>query len=231
MNPSPERRLYDISRPLAAATACWPGDVPCSYRLGLCIRDGASVNVGALETSLHNGTHCDAPYHFDDSGPPVDRLPLDTFVGPARVVDVRPSPDRWAAALAGLDLRVTPRLLFRTDGWPDTGRFPDRIPVMEPGLPAWLARQGVVLVGVDLPSVDPLDSKTLERHHALGRHGIAILEGLWLEDVPEGPYELIAPPLKLPGADASPLRALLRSLPESSGQVSTGKGRSISDAR
>jgi len=104
------------------------------------------------------------------------------------------------------------RILFRTGGWPDSDRFPDRIPVMEPTLPDWLGRQGVVLLGVDLPSVDPLDSKTLDNHHALGQHRITILEGISLEDVPEGRFELIAPPLNITGADGSPLRALLRTL-------------------
>src|SRR5439155_583673 len=76
MNPSPEGRLYDISRPLSATTACWPGDVPFAFRLGWCIRDGASVNVGSVETTVHTGTHCDAPFHYNDDGPTVERLPL-----------------------------------------------------------------------------------------------------------------------------------------------------------
>jgi arylformamidase len=210
MNPSPEQRLIDVSRPLAATTACWPGDVPFAFRLGWKIGDGASVNVGAVETSVHAATHCDAPYHYDDTGPTVDRLPLAAFVGPARVVDMRGHAGRWRERLDGLDLGATPRVLFRTGGWPDTTRFPESIPVMEAGLADWLGGRGVVLVGVDLPSVDPLDSKTLDNHHALGRHGIVIVEGLWLEWAPEGRYELIAPPLKLVGADGSPLRALLR---------------------
>jgi arylformamidase len=111
-----------------------------------------------------------------------------------------------------LDWAQTPRVLFRTGGWPDTRRFPERIPVMEPDLPDWLGERDVVLVGVDLPSVDPLDSETLEIHHALGRNRIVIVEGLWLEDVPEGRYELIAVPLKIVGADGSPLRVLVRAL-------------------
>ena len=101
-------------------------------------------------------------------------------------------------------------MLFHTGGWPDTSRFPDAIPVMEADLPVWLADRGVRLIGVDLPSVDPLDSKTLDNHHALGRAGIVIVEGLSLADVPEGRYELMALPLKIIGADGSPLRAVLR---------------------
>ncbi len=209
MPPSPD--LIDISRPLTGSTACWPGDVPFAFRLGWTIADGATVNVGAIQTSVHTATHCDAPFHYDNSGATVDRLPLDVFVGPCWVADVRDSLDNWAANLAGV--YFPPRVLFRTGGWPDTTRFPDRIPVMHRDLADQLGHEGVVLVGVDLPSVDSLDSKTLDIHHALGRHGIAILEGWCLDNVPEGEYELIALPLRIAGADGSPVRAALRRLP------------------
>src|SRR5919108_5508256 len=133
MPPSPE--LIDISRPLSATTACWPGDVPFAFRLGWKIADGASVNVGAIETSVHTATHCDAPFHYDDAGATVDRLPLDVFVGPCWVVDVRDVED-WLSRMAALgvvhpsysqpgSLYLPRRILFRTGGWPDTGGFPD----------------------------------------------------------------------------------------------------------
>jgi arylformamidase len=202
--------LYDVSRPLAATTACWPGDTATAFGLGWRIRDGASVNVGTLTASVHAATHCDAPFHYDDAGPTVDRLPLTSFLGPAWLVDVAGCPGRWRERLEGLDLAAAPRVLFRTGGWPGSGVFPESVPVMEPELPGWLGGRGVVLVGVDLPSVDALDSKALANHHALGRHGIAIVEGLWLAGVPEGRYELIALPLKIAGADGSPVRAVLR---------------------
>jgi arylformamidase len=200
--------VIDISRSLAASTACWPGDTPFAFRLAWKIADGASVNVGAVETSVHTATHCDAPFHYDDAGPTVERIPPDTFLGSCWVVDVRGA-GRWGSRLETLDFTVTPRVLFRTGGWPDTTRFPDRIPVMEAELPAWLAERGVILIGVDLPSVDELDSKTLDNHHALGRAGITIVEGLWLDGVPEGRYEFVGLPLKIVGADGSPLRAVL----------------------
>jgi arylformamidase len=207
MAPSPD--VIDISRPLAADTACWPGDVPFSFQLGWTIAAGAAVNVGSVTTSVHTATHCDAPFHFDNAGATVDQLPPDAFVGPVWVVDVRGIP-RWRDRLEGLDFTDTPRVLFHTGGWPDTTRFPESIPVMEPELPDWLADHGIRLTGVDLPSVDPLDSKTLDNHHALGRRGVTIVEGLWLADVPAGRYELIALPLRVVGADGSPVRAVLR---------------------
>lgn len=204
MPASPE--LIDISRPLSAAVACWPGDVPFAFRLGWSIADGATVNVGSVTTSVHTGTHCDAPFHYDPAGAAVDALPLDVFVGPCRVIDVTGRED-WD--VGPFDV---PRVLFRTGGWPDDSRFPESIPTMTPALADRLGRAGVRLVGVDLPSVDPLDSKTLDVHRALGRHGVTILEGLRLDHVPEGVYELLAVPLRIVGADGSPVRAVLRAL-------------------
>ncbi len=206
--PSPDA-LLDISRPLAATTAGWPGDQPFRFRLGWSQAAGASVNVGAVETSVHAGTHCDAPFHYDPAGATVDRLPLDAFVGPCRVVEVPPGCDNWLSLVGAVDV---PRVLFRTGGWPDSGRFPEAIPTIRPEHAAALGAAGLRLFGVDLPSVDPLDSKTLPVHHALGRHGVAILEGLWLADVAPGRYELIALPLPLAGADGSPVRAVLRTI-------------------
>ena len=208
MTSSPDRRVRDISRPVKPGTAGWPGDVPYTFSLSWKKSDGASVNVGAIAGSVHTATHCDAPFHYDDAGATVDQLPPEVFVGPAWVVDVR-GVEAWQPRLVGLDFAAAPRLLFRTGGWPDTARFPDAVTVMEPTLPGWLAARGVVLVGVDVPSVDALDSKALDNHHAIGRAGITIVEGLWLDEVPPGRYDFVGLPLKLVGADGSPLRAVL----------------------
>lgn len=208
MTSSPDRRVIDISRPVGNGTACWPGDTPFAFKLSWTKAAGASVNVGGIACSVHTATHCDAPFHFDSDGRTVDQLPPETFVGPAWVVDVRGA-ESWQSRLESLDFGGVPRVLFRTGGWPDTSRFPASISVMERTLPAWLAARGVVLIGVDVPSVDDLDSKTLDNHHALGRAGITIIEGLWLDDVSPGRYEFVGLPLKLLGADGSPLRAVL----------------------
>ncbi len=205
--------IYDISLPLDPSLACWPGDAP--FRLEWTLRKtaGASVNLSQLSSSVHNGTHADAPIHFDDAGSTVEALPLSFYLGPARVVDVRGRDVIRRADLEAVDWARSPRALLRTGAWTDHSRFPDAIPVLDGDVPGWLHAQGVVLVGLDVPSVDTLDSKTLPNHHALGRHGICILESLHLSEVPEGVYELIALPLKLVGADGSPVRAVLRTLP------------------
>ncbi len=204
------RRIIDITSPLDADLAGWPGDTPYRFSLAWSRASGASVNVGRVETSLHTGTHVDAPFHFDDSGATVDQLDLSPFLGPARVVDVRGVASIRVDDLAGLDFSQCPRILFRTDAWIDRARFPESIPVLDLEVPAYLKQQGVVLAGFDLPSVDAIDSKTLPVHHALASSGIAILEGVDLTRVEAGEYELIALPIKLVGTDGAPVRAILR---------------------
>jgi arylformamidase len=207
-------RLYDITRPLCAGLAPWPGDTPFAYRLTWRMAAGASVNVGALAMSTHNGTHTDAPFHYTPRGAAIDTLDLHVFAGPAMVVDVSgagPSITREVLAPAAEILRhQAPRLLLKTGAWPDDTVFPARIPVLAPDVPAWLASLGVRLLGLDVPSVDDIESRELPIHHALGAAGIQILESLDLASVPAGIYELIALPLKIAGGDAAPVRAILR---------------------
>jgi arylformamidase len=203
-------KIYDVTLAVSDTLAGWPGDA--AYRFAwTCTRaGGASVNVGQISCSIHTGTHIDAPFHFDDDGATTERLSLTPYIGTARVVDLSNRKLIKVADLADLSLEDTPRLLLRTAAWTDHSRFPEAIPVLDEAVPSWLAEKGVILLGLDVPSVDVLDSKTLPIHHALGRHGVSILESLDLSAVPEGVYELIALPLKLVGADGSPVRAILR---------------------
>jgi len=205
-------KIYDVSLPLHDGLACWPGDTPYRFQWSWKRSDGASVNVGQASLSVHAGTHADAPYHFDDNGATIDTVPLTAYLGPACVIDVRGQTIIGRADLSRFDLTATPRVLLRTDTWTDHTQFPTSIPIIAADVPDWLGKCGVVLLGVDVPSVDAIDSKDLVNHHALGRHGVAILESLFLKDVPEGVYELIALPLRLRGADGAPVRAILRSL-------------------
>ncbi len=206
--------LLDISRPLSTALAPWPGDTPFEHRLTWRIADGAAVNVGALTMGTHNGTHADAPFHYLSDGAPIDALDPALFVGPAVVADVTDA--GWTiprAALAEAARHLGPgvsRLLLKTGAWPDSTRFPERLPLLAPDVPAWLAEQGVRLLGLDVPSVDAIDSKDMPIHHALARAGVCILESLDLSAAAAGLYELIALPLRISGGDASPVRAVLR---------------------
>lgn len=199
--------LRDISMPVGDGVPVWPGDTPYA-RTETAWGD---IRVGAVTLSLHTGTHADAPRHFLDQGAAVADLDPAAFVGPAQVLRVA---DRTTIRPEDLGVPRAPRLLLRTDAWTDRAAFPERVPVLAPDAVAHLAAHGVVLLGVDVPSVDPIDSRDLPNHHALAAAGIHIVESLALDAVPDGLYELIALPLRLDGADASPVRAVLRDLPD-----------------
>lgn len=205
--------FIDISRLLRTGSPHWPGDCPTELIATARMADGASCNVGRLALSLHNGTHLDAPYHYDPDGTTVDAIDPGRLIGPARVVDARGrttlSEDLFARIEAA-GWAAAPRILFRTDAWRDPEVFPSAWPRLEPGLAAWLGSRGVTLVGLDVPSVDALESKHLPIHAELKAAGILILESLDLRGVEAGIYELIAAPLRIEGGDASPVRALLR---------------------
>ena len=218
--PAVMTKLFDITLPLRNALAPWPGDTAFRFVRTWEMSAGAAVNVGAVTMGVHNGTHADAPCHFRAEGVAIDALPLEIFCGPAVVLDLsaRRLGDPCATITlpelesAVADLARAPRLLLKTGGWPDSAHFPPCIPVVAPDVPAWLGEHGVILLGLDVPSVDAVDSKTMSNHHALFEAGVSILESLDLRAVPAGVYELIALPLKLVGGDAAPVRAVLRTL-------------------
>ncbi len=204
--------MIDISITLSASTPEWPGDTPFSCGWSATIADGASVNVSAFTTSPHVGTHADAPLHVRDDAAGADRLPLEAFFGPVMVVNlVRHSGviERETLRAAGLE-RTPARLLLRTDRSIAQGEFPGDWPTLSPACAAKLAADGLLLLGVDCPSVDTRHSKELAVHHALFDGGAFILENLDLTNVPAGAYDLAAPPLKIAGLDAAPVRAILR---------------------
>jgi len=211
-------KIWDISRMLSNEFAEWPGDEPFRYRLTGEIANGGSVNLGAITMSVHNGTHADARFHFDTNGASIEKAPLDVYLGRATVVDLAQtfSQSREKHLITREDLKphaeaiaATSRLLVKTGRWADSTTFPNRIPVIAADVPAWLQKNGVKLLGLDLPSMDEIDSKSLQNHHALARAGIAIVESLDLSDVVGGIYNCAALPLKIAGGDGAPLRAVL----------------------
>src|SRR5436309_5816981 len=211
-------KIWDISRTLSKDFAEWPGDEPFRYRVTTEIAKGASVNLGAIAISVHNGSHADAQFHFDMNGASIEKAPLEVYLGRATVVDLSQtfSQSSEKHLITREDLRphaeqiaATSRLLVKTGRWRDSTNFPSRIPVIAAELPSWLQKNGVQLLGVDLPSMDEIDSKSLQNHHALARAGIAIIESLDLSDVASGIYNFAALPLKIAGGDAAPVRAIL----------------------
>lgn len=205
-------RIIDISRKLERGTPTWPGDTPFSYEVSWTKEQSGSVNVGKLTMSIHTGTHVDAPFHFDSEGKRIYDLDLNIYAGPARVIDMSGRESIGASDLQDVDLAGTERLLLRTGSWKDPDEFPQTITYLRADLAPYLAEKGVRLIGVDVPSVDPLDSKELAAHHSLHMHRIHILEGIDLDRIEPGDYELIALPLPLAEGDGSPVRAVLRSL-------------------
>jgi arylformamidase len=204
--------LYDLSPTISLDTPVWPGDTAYQSRLSWAMAEGATVNVSAITTTPHLGSHADAPFHTEPRGEGIAELALERYLGPCRVVKVPATALIEPRHVVGLDLGNPPRILFKTESVRDRKTFPQRFTALSPEVANLLGESGALLVGLDTPSVDPFDSKTLDAHHALARGSVAILEGLVLDGVPEGIYELIALPLKLAGLDASPVRAVLRSL-------------------
>jgi len=214
--------IFDISRALSNDLAPWPGDTPFRFELKWKMAEGAAVNVGAINMGVHNGTHADATFHFDEGGDSIERMPLDAYVGEAVVVDLtkifaRTGDDFDKTRQIGVgdleaasaSLEHAPRLLLKTGVWKNSKVFPDWIPVMARDVPEWLRERGVKLLGLDLPSVDPIEAKKLTNHYALAALRIAIVESLDLSEVESGVYHFAALPLKIDGGDAGPVRAIL----------------------
>jgi arylformamidase len=202
--------IYDVSRTLSPACAVFPGDTAFSARQVMRLSDGDACDVSTVELSVHTGTHVDAPSHFLPGAPTIDTVDLEQFIGPARVVEVATRAGITVDELARLPIDGATRVLFKTGSAPDPGVFNLDFAYLTATAATALVERGVRLVGIDTPSMDHAESKTLDAHRALLTGGVAILENLWLEDVEPGDYELIALPLKLAGLDASPVRAVLR---------------------
>jgi arylformamidase len=201
--------IYDISPPISPRLAVWPSDTPPSREVLCDIERGDNITLSTLHATVHLGAHADAPSHYG-RGPAIHERDLDYYLGRCQVMHVN------ASRGARLTLSMLPepvtasRLLLVTGTYPDPERFNTDFAALSVELIDFLHAQGVVLIGLDTPSVDLFESKDLEAHQAFLRNDMAILEGLLLGNVPAGIYELIALPLRLEGFDASPVRAVLR---------------------
>lgn len=198
------------------AMAVFPGDTPPSRDVLLDMRRGDNITLSTLRTTVHLGAHADGENHYKRDGRPIDQMPLACYIGPCHVVTARVSrvPDGARVGPADLSLELSairhPRVLIRTATQPDRTVFNTDYAALEPALVEAMADRGVITIGIDTPSVDVAASKDLPAHAAFARRGVAILEGLELDHVADGEYELIALPLHLVGFDASPVRAVLR---------------------
>jgi arylformamidase len=206
-------RIRDISPPVQEGAPVFPGDTPYGQRWAARIGPGCPVNVSEITLSPHAGAHADAPLHYDPDGQASGQLDLEPYLGPCRVIHAidRGPLIRWEH-LAHAAQALPPRVLVRTYRRAPVDRWDPQLAAFAPATIERLADLGVLLVGIDTASIDPAESKDLPSHQVIRRRGLRVLENLVLDAVPEGDYELIALPLKLMTADASPVRAVLRDL-------------------
>ncbi|MER1987843.1 MAG: cyclase family protein [Solibacillus sp.] len=199
----------DITMPMHKNMPIWPGDTPFSYTLDATLeQDGA--NVGSVQMSLHTGTHVDAPYHYDDFGKAINVLPLELFIGSVLITDLENTSEITVSMLENLNLAGNERVFFKTKQHYDTYTFEPNYTVFTPEAITFLAQQGVRVIGTDAPSIDAFEDHTLRAHHMCKELDIYIIENLWLKDVLTGLYDFIGLPLNLQGADASPIRAVIK---------------------
>jgi arylformamidase len=205
--------LIDISPPVDAAIGVWPGDTPYVQTVNLDINTGANITLSDIRTTVHVGAHTDAPSHYSATGDDISARRLDFYLGVCNVIHVSIERGKriMPADLAGKHI-TAPRVLLRTGTFPDHRNWNNDFASLSPELVDFLHARSVITIGIDTPSVDPFESKALEAHQAFARNDMAIIEGVVLDEVDEGEYELIALPLRLIGADASPVRAVLRTL-------------------
>lgn len=204
--------LYDITPPITTKLGIWPGDTPMSREVLMEVEKGDPVTLSTLRSTVHLGAHADGPNHYSSNAPGIGERDLDFYLGPCQVIHVEVERgSRVGVDDLKCDIHAG-RVLFGTGTFPDPENWNEDFAALEPDLVDHLHEQGVMLIGIDTPSVDLQDSKDLPSHARFLANDMAILEGLVLKDVPEGLYELIALPLKLMGFDGSPVRAVLRTL-------------------
>lgn len=209
--------MHDISAPLRPDLPTWPGEEGLRRTLTADQSAGDPATVTHLELGAHAGTHVDAPVHFLPDGAGLEAFPLDAFVGPAHVADVTGA----GPVIGATELRSAAipeegeRLLLKTSnsGWSrSASAFDETYVALDLTAARWCADHGVRLVGIDYLSIEPFDpgERGAPVHRTLLGVGIVILEGLDLEGITAGGYELAALPLRIPdGADGAPARAVL----------------------
>ena len=217
-------KIIDISPEVSSSTAVFPGDIPFSRRVSMDFGKGDHLLLSSMETTLHIGAHADGPNHYSARGDGIAERDLSLYLGLCQVIEAGVPGERiYADALEGQSIEAS-RVLFKTNSYPNPEQWNQDFSSLSPELIEVLVFAGVLLVGIDTPSIDPFDSKSLESHAAVAKHDLAVLEGLVLKDVAPGLYDLIALPLKIKDADASPVRAILL---ESGSQVPKNSSRQV----
>lgn len=203
-------RIYDISPVVSARTAVFPGDTPFRRDVSLDFKKGDNLVLSSIATTVHVGAHTDAPNHYHRNGIGIDQRSLHYYLGPAQVITVRIARGERIRPEHLNAVEITAkRVLFNTGSFPDPDRWNSDFNSLSAELVEWLQKRGVLLVGIDTPSIDPENDKALESHQAIYAADMAILEGITLDKVADGIYMLSALPLRLENADAALVRAVL----------------------
>ncbi len=202
---------FDISPLIDSTLAVFPGDTPFHQQFSKHYSKADNYALSSITTTVHIGAHTDAPHHYHPNGTTIDKRSLDFYYGKAQVIRVKAKPAPYRLTPSDIEnIAITaPRILFHTGSFPDPYQWRDDFTALSPELIDFLATQQVKLIGIDTPSVDPASDPALLSHHAIFKHDMAILEGIVLETVPAGCYHLVALPLRIKDADASPVRAIL----------------------
>lgn len=203
------KEIFDITPLISEQIAVFPGDTPFQRETLLEIDKGHNIDLSTIKTTVHLGAHADAENHYGAKRPGIDQKDLRVYMGDCQVVEVKTAHNA-RVSLLDFDLKGIhhPRVLFKTNSF-NPNEWKNDFVSLSPEVIEALAKKGVILVGIDTPSIDPSQSKGLESHQTILKHNISVLEGLLLDDIKPGDYQLIALPLKIKGADASPVRAIL----------------------
>jgi len=205
------RRLWDVSVKDRPGMHVYPGDPTIETARVRAIARGDIANVTHIALGVHTGTHVDAPAHFIEGAPTLERIPLDRFVGEASVLDLRGRPAIDAAALASCEIHPGDIVLCKTDNsalWEREG-FQEGFTYLTLDAAQYLVEREIKTVGIDYLSIERFGSTTFEVHKTLLGNAIPIIEGLDLSGVDAGPYFLVCLPLRLENVDGSPARAVL----------------------
>ncbi len=204
-----EHRWHDVSLPMRAGMTVWPGDPDFQLRPASRIAEGDSCNTSLLTCATHTGTHCDAPWHFEETGQRLHAVDPEVFFGDALVIEIPGIAVVTAADLPGR--RLPARVLFKTQNAdiPPDAPFQHDFAALDESAARRLVDDGVRLVGIDYLSVAPKGDSG-PTHHVLLGNDVFVVEGLVLRDVPPGTWPFVVLPLPLQDADGAPCRAFIQ---------------------
>lgn len=203
-------RIHDITVSLSSDLPIYPGDPGINIEPFSRISQGDSANVSRISMGSHSGTHLDAPFHFDDAGTTVDEIALETVIGKALVLEILGTKEIGREELEKFRIEGEERLLLKTDNsklWQRKGFCEEYAALTKEGA-QYLRDAGVRLVGIDYLSIERFHGEG-DVHRTLLEDGILVIEGVNLDGIKAGHYQLICLPLKLKGGDGAPVRALL----------------------